>query len=116
MVVVRKEQFQSFKTNEIQKFIMKSIDWIKHNEPGWYIDYISQNDIQVFIQEMINFANENNIHQEASIQRLIIFKIRYAYEIPLQKDLKDILTSANLDESKRVDNFFTRLTEMFASA
>jgi len=111
MLTIRKEQFQAFATNEMEKFILDTTAWIKENEPNWFSDNKQKIEIQKFIKELIIFAKKCNVHKEINIQRLVYYKIKYNYDLPLSKGLNDTLTEENLEEEKRVQNFFLSLTD-----
>lgn len=107
-MIVRKEQLARFSQGMVDAFIGKTIVFLRSNFPDWAG---SKSDTQLgrLVQEMIDLGAAHGIKKEINIQKLLYYKVRFDFDIPLHKKLFPILTEIDVDEDSRTENFYFSL-------
>lgn len=102
MVVIRREQMEAMDRSMMQRFIDKSIDFIRMNFPEWSSDQ-SDEALISFIRSMTALAQNYSIRKEINIQRLMEYKITFDFSIPLPSHLARLLKREGLGEESRLE-------------
>jgi len=68
MFVIKNIQIEAFKKIEIQKFINKSIEFLKENFAEWCAEKEDE-ELEKFINEIIDFAKKYKISTQKSIDK-----------------------------------------------
>jgi len=110
MFVIKDIQIEAFKKIEIQKFVNKSIEFLKENFAKWCAEK-DQEELQNFIYEIIDFASAYKIQNQILIQKLMYLKIKYEFDIPLVPHLHQHLLPVEANEKYRVKNFYQSLDQ-----
>lgn len=110
MFVIKNIQIEAFKQIEIQKFVKKSVEFLKENFADWCEEKEDQ-EVEIFINEIIDFAKEYQITNQILLQKLMYLKITYDFEIPLVEHLHNHLLPLEANEKFRVKNFYQSLDQ-----
>ncbi len=99
---------EAFRQIEVEKFVQKSVVFLRQNFPEWCTDK-EQEEIEAFIHEIIAFGEQYDIRKQLNLQKLMHFKIKYEFDIPLVEHLEAILSPIDTNESYRVKYFYKSL-------
>jgi len=110
ILIIRHEQMAAFDQNEREKFIFESISFLRETLQIWSMGKCDE-DIRRFAKKMVDMAHRRNIHQEINIQKLMHYKIQYAYDIPESDYPGDRLGGEDLDEYQKVERLYFTLTK-----
>lgn len=108
MLVIKDVQMEAFRQIEVEKFVQKSVVFLRQNFADWCADK-EQEEIEVFIHKIIAFGEQYEIRKQLNLQKLMHFKITYEFDIPLVEHLEEILTPVDTNESYRVKCFYKSL-------
>jgi hypothetical protein len=103
MFVITNKQFQIFALHEFEKFISNSIKELHANYPE-LTEGLATEELKEIINNVITVCKQNNVKTEDHVFSLIVCKLKYKYEIPLNPALKKIIATT-ADERLRVENF-----------
>ncbi len=99
---------EAFRQIKVEKFVQKSIVFLRQNFPEWCANK-EQEEIETFIHEIIVFGEQYEIRKQLNFQKLMHFKIKYEFDIPLVEHLEAILSPVDMNESYRVKCFYKSL-------
>lgn len=85
MLVIKETQLDAFKIVAREKFIQKSLIFLKENFYSWSREQ-SEDDLVEFINKMIDFGAKMGIHKEINVQKLMVFHLRHP-ELNLREEL-----------------------------
>ena len=108
VMIVRKDQLVRFSQDLVDAFIAKTVEFLRSNFPDW-VGVKDDEQLGMFIQEMIDLGAEHEIKKEINVQKLIYYKIRFNFKLPLHKKLLLLLTEKGIDEDGRTENFYFSL-------
>jgi hypothetical protein len=111
MFVIGPEMMEAMERDSMKRFIAKTLAFIRMNFPEWSSAH-PEDVLHEFILAMIKFAQEHDIREEISIQKLIAYKITFQFSIPLRSQLDSILKKSGLDESSRLEYFQRQIEDM----
>lgn len=104
MLVIGERQMEAMGKGMMDRFVAITLDFIRINFPEWSSNQ-SEDTLTAFVRSMIKFAQEHEIRQEISIQKLIEYKILFQFDIPLSPQLASILRKVGLGEDTRLEYF-----------
>lgn len=108
---IRPEQMEAMERAMMTRFVDKTVDFIRTNFPEWSggrPDHV----LIEFVTSMIKFAQQHDIRQEITIQKLIAYKITFQFSIPLRSQLDSILRRTGLDEDSRLEYFKRQVEDL----
>jgi len=108
MLVITNKQMEAFRQIEVEKFVQKSVAFLRDNFADWCVDK-EQEEIESFIYEMIEFGEQYEIKKQLNLQKLMFFRIEFRFDIPLVGELEEILGAVNKNESFRITQFYKML-------
>lgn len=85
MLVIKDSQIESFRQIEREKFIVKSLYFLKKNFSEWCADK-DESEKREFIDSAIDFGGKHSILKEINVQKLMMILINYA-DIDIDKEL-----------------------------
>jgi hypothetical protein len=111
MLVIGKEQMEAMEQRMMNRFVDKTLDFIRINFPEWGSGQ-SDDVLSEFVVTMTKFAQEHDMRAEISIQKLIAYQIIFGLSLPLPSKLVFVLKRAGLDEDSRLEYFVRQLEDM----
>jgi hypothetical protein len=115
LLVIRKEMMEAAKDAEREKFILRSMSFLKENAPIWSLNR-HEMEMRAFIDEMRAFARRFDVRRGSHIQRLMFYRLEYGFDFPLPGRLRDCLTRTGMDEDLRMERFYLELRKRRESA
>jgi len=109
MLTISKKQYEVFFNKEKDKFIEKSIVFLKENFLDWTKDK-SESELVDFIEEIIDFGEQYNILSQLNLQKLMYYKIDLEFDIPLNEKLEESINIRNRHEEFLLRSFHRALT------
>jgi len=109
MFHIRKEQNAVLSENLMAGFKARTLLFLKENASEWCKD---QDDEQLrdFIDSMIEFAQGCHVLNEDNMQKLMLYKIEYNFDIPLTDYKQMKLAREDFGEDYRMSQFYLALT------
>lgn len=104
MLNIRTDQLTIIETNAMVHFIDETREYLGKNAPSW-VEGKDEGSISKFINTMIKFGSGYGILSEINLQKLMYFKIKYGFEIPLKGYRHEILRRQHFGEDYRMDQF-----------
>ncbi|GFO58414.1 hypothetical protein GMST_07390 [Geomonas silvestris] len=111
MLVISERQMEAMGKAMMDRFVAITLDFIRINFPEWSGSQ-SNDALTAFVRSMIKFAQEHEIRQEISIQKLIEYKILFQFDTPLSPQLVSILTKVDLAEDSRLEYFKRQIEDL----
>jgi len=108
-MILRDSQIKQLNNCILEQFIAKSFFFLEINFPHW-IKNKDKMEIRSFIMEIINLGGKYKISKGINLQKLMEYKIKFNYDIPLVEKLESYLLKYDLEESKRVEDFYLSLS------
>ncbi len=104
VLTINKTQMEVFEYQSMDLFIKKSIPFLKENAPEFTKDKLDE-ELEVFIRKVIQFAESHNIKKETNVQRIMLFKIEHNFKYHFSDELEYTLSGTSFGESYRLDKF-----------
>lgn len=101
-MIIRQEQMEAMDRAMMERFVDKSIEFIRINFPDWSSDR-SDEALTGFINSMTTLARGHNIRKEINVQRMMEYKITFDFSIPLPPRLASLLNRDDLGEEGRLE-------------
>ena len=105
ILIIHKEHRVLLRRNALERFIIKSISFLKKNFLAWSL-HRSDEAIRLFVEETIRFGERYNVNKEINLQKLMHYQIEYSFEIPLSGYLQKRLAEKDMNETQRVERFY----------
>jgi hypothetical protein len=109
MFVIRQEQIDAMAEAMMKRFTVKSILFLENEAPSWCQNQ-SEGEIAQFVNEMVEVSQLNKVFSEMNIQKIMMWKIEYDFEVPLDGCLRSILNNETGTEDYRLEQFFKEIT------
>jgi len=107
-LVITTRQMELFSNHMTEVFVEKTILFLQKNFAEWAADK-DDAALSAYIRSMMAFGKKHNVLKQINLQKLMHYHIRYAFEIPLHKDMGLILDELHVSENNRVRNFYQHL-------
>lgn len=110
-MLLNSSQLQSFSKSEEENFIRNSLTFI-HKELSSLVHWANEEEARLFIRSIIDFSLAYEIRSELNIQKLMYYKLRFNFHIPLAKNHERLLSDKiNPNENVRLKRFFEALLQ-----
>ncbi|NEN23565.1 hypothetical protein G3O08_08635 [Cryomorpha ignava] len=100
-MLIRTAQIEALGTPKKEKFIEKTIAFLKENTPKW-AESKTDDQISATIENMIELGRERNIKKEINIQKLLFHWIKYELKTPPSPEIDAELIQESRSENYRV--------------
>jgi len=108
MFYIREEQNKALSDNLMKSFAARTLLFLRENASTWCKDKDDEK-LGMFIDSMIEFAQNHFIFNENNIQQLMLYKIEYNFAIPLTDYKQMRLGRENFGEDYRMSQFYLAL-------
>ena len=109
-MIIKVEQIATLGTPAKEKFILKTIEFLRENTPEWAEEKDGQ-EIRGPIEEMIKIGKELNIKKEVNIQKLLYYSKTKELQIPFSAAIQEILKTPDLGEDLRTKNLIKAIVK-----
>ena len=109
-MIVSENQLKAVGAPSYEKFILKTIQFLKKNTPEW-AEGKDDKEMRGPIEEMIEIGKELNIRKEVNIQKLLYYAITKELQIPFSAALQEILRTPDVGEDLRTKNLIKAIVK-----
>lgn len=107
LLIITDQQMKAFSELETEKFRKKVIAILEKRFPDKIL-HQKKSRVIAFVDDMIKFCGNYSITEEEDVEKMILAKVKYEYNIPLDDQLKQLLMK-NSKSKNRISIFLDRL-------
>lgn len=103
-MIINEGQLQFFNNREIDIFIEISLEFVEKNLPE-HFSRVPKSELELFIRQTIDFANQNRIFMGINIQKLLFLRLFFEDQWFTNHELLSLLKSDRA-EDLRIDDLW----------
>lgn len=108
MFTITNQQIESLNKLKLEEFITECLPHIAAKHPDWTKGK-TEKALRKFATQMIGLCYKYSLYKKESIERFILYKIEFNFDLTKQKKLSELLLAKTEFESQRLDNLYNSL-------